>query len=118
MAGATFGEVRRIALALPGAEEVLTWGTDTTCRVNGKMFAVGAPERSYVTLKSSPDEQAALVADDPQTYAVAPYTGRFGWVRVELARIDPAELHELIVAAWRLTAPKKLVTAYDAGDGS
>jgi predicted DNA-binding protein (MmcQ/YjbR family) len=44
MAGATFEQVRRIALGLPGAEEVGTWGTETVFQVGGKMFAVAAPD--------------------------------------------------------------------------
>lgn len=115
MAGGSFEDIRRIALAMPEAEEVLTWGSDATFRVNGKMFVVSAPEAEYATIKASPDEQAALVGSDPETFSIAPYTGRFGWVRVALARVQPDELRELIVAAWRSTAPKKLVAGYDAG---
>jgi hypothetical protein len=44
---------------------------------------------------------------------VAAYTGRYGWIRVTLDRIDADELGELLVEAWRRTAPKRLVTAYD-----
>ncbi|MGA8117370.1 MAG: MmcQ/YjbR family DNA-binding protein [Actinocatenispora sp.] len=118
MVGVSFDEIRRIALELPSAEEVLTWGIDATFRVNGKMFVVSAPEASHATVKASPDEQAALVAEDPETYSIAPYTGRFGWVRVTLSRVEPDEIRELVVAAWRSTAPKKLVASYDAGTGS
>jgi hypothetical protein len=109
----TYGQVRDMALVLPGAEEVLTWGTDTTFRVRGRMFAVTAPESSYATLKASPEDQAELIADDPQTFAVAPYTGRFGWVRVELSRIEPDHMRELIVEAWRRTATHRQVADYD-----
>jgi hypothetical protein len=114
MAGATFEQVRRIALGLPGAEEVSTWGTETVFQVGGKMFAVAAPDESHATVKSTPEEQATLVAGDPDTYAVAPTTGRFGWVRVELARIDPPALRALVVAAWRSAAPRRLTASYDA----
>jgi hypothetical protein len=31
---------------------------------------------------------------------------------VQLERIDPAELSELVFEAWRLTAPVRVVTAY------
>lgn len=113
MVGVTFDRVRRIALELPGAEEAVTWGTETTFRVNGKMFAVGAPESRYATVKASPDDQAALVAADPQTYEVAPVTGRFGWVRMDLSRVDAPELRTRLVAAWRATAPRRLVAGYD-----
>ena len=37
----TFDDVRAIAMALPEAEEVLTWETDITFRVRKKIFAIG-----------------------------------------------------------------------------
>ena len=45
---------------------------------------------------------------DPETFAPSAYTGRFGWVTADLARIDPALLESLLREAWRRTAPKKL----------
>ena len=38
---ATFEDVRAIAMALPEAEEILTWEVDITFRVRGKIFAPG-----------------------------------------------------------------------------
>jgi hypothetical protein len=40
--------------------------------------------------------------------------GQHGWVAVRLDRVDPEELAELIDEAWRMTAPKRLIKAYDA----
>jgi hypothetical protein len=39
--------------------------------------------------------------------------GKYGWIRIELDRVDPEELTELVTEAWRLTAPKRLVKAFD-----
>ncbi|GHJ45076.1 hypothetical protein Cs7R123_24180 [Catellatospora sp. TT07R-123] len=112
----TYEQVRDWVLALPGGEEVMVaeWG-HPTLRVNGKMFAGGAPDSPTMSLKASKEEQAALIAGAPHVYSVAAYVGRYGWVRVELAGVDPGELHELVVEAWRRTAPRKLVRQYDAG---
>jgi hypothetical protein len=111
----TVARVREMALALPSTEEIVTWGTDLTWRVNGKMFAVGGPDSPAISVKCSLEEQAELVASAPSVYSVAAYVGRFGWVSVMLAEADPDELRELLIEAWRRTAPKKLVKAYDAG---
>jgi hypothetical protein len=47
---------------------------------------------------------------DPDTFTVAAYTGKYGWVRVRLAGV-PLELGDrLIRNAWRRTAPKRLVS--------
>ena len=104
----TFEDVRRIALGLPEAEEILTWGTDVTFRIRSKIFVIGADGSSHVSIKSTPFVQADLIERDPDTFASAAYVGRFGWVTVDLERVDPAELESLVRAAWRQTAPKRL----------
>lgn len=105
---ATFDDVRRIAMSLPEAEEVLTWEVDVTFRVRGKIFAIGGDGADHVSIKSTPIVQEDLVERDPETFKPAPYVGRFGWVSVDVARIDAAELGGLLRDAWRLTAPKRL----------
>jgi hypothetical protein len=111
----TYEEFIAMGLALPHAREQVTWGTDHTLRVGERMFAVGAPDSGRVSVKATRSDQAELIAIDPETFAVAPYVGRFGWVRITLDRVDPGELRELLTEAWRRTAPKRLVTRFDAG---
>jgi len=110
----TYEQVRQWVLDLPGGEEVMVaeWG-HPTLRVNGKMFASGAPDSPNCSVKASKDEQAHLLANQPDVYGFAAYVGRFGWVTVDLTKVDPEELRELVVEAWRRTAPKKLVKQYD-----
>ncbi|NUT34399.1 MAG: MmcQ/YjbR family DNA-binding protein [Hamadaea sp.] len=112
--GVTYEQVRQWVLDLPGGEEVMVaeWG-HPTLRVNNKMFASGAPDSPRMSVKTSKDEQEQLLASRPEVFGFAAYVGRFGWVEVELAAVDADELHELIVEAWRRTAPKKLVKQYD-----
>jgi hypothetical protein len=104
--------VRRLALALPEAEERETWG-EATFRVRDKIFVMLSPDGERVAVKASLDEQAALVGSDPETFAVAQYTGRFGWVSVTLSRVDREEMRELVIDAWRRTAPRRLVAAFE-----
>jgi hypothetical protein len=105
--------VRKMALALPEAEERETWGTPTF-RVRNKIFAMFSEGGREVWLKSTHDEQRALVAMDPDTYFVPPYVGPSGWVGVLIsAASDRDEIRELLTEAWRLTAPKRLVAAFD-----
>ena len=104
----TRDEFRRAALAFPEAAEQETWG-HPTFRVRGKMFASGSEESPTMSVKASKEDQAELVASRPETFAVARYVGRFGWVEVQLPNVDEAELRELLTDAWRRTAPKRLV---------
>ena len=109
----TFDDVRRIAMALPEAEEILTWETDVTFRVRKKIFAIGGDGSDHTSIKSTPMGQADLIDRDPKAFASAPYVGRFGWVNVDLRRVDDATLEALLVEAWRLTAPKRLAATLD-----
>lgn len=105
--------LRRIALALPEAEERETWGTPTF-RVRNKIFAMFSEGGREVWMKSTHDEQRALVAMEPDTYFVPPYVGPSGWVGVVLSTAtDRDEIRELMTEAWRLTAPKRLVSSFE-----
>jgi len=103
-----FDDVRRLALELPEVEEVLTWGSDVTFRVRGRIFAIGGDGATAVSIKASLEEQADLLALDPETFSRAAYVGRFGWVVVQLGRVPEGHLRELLTSAWRRTAPKRL----------
>ena len=109
----TFDEVRRIALALPEAEEKLTWETDITFRVRDKIFAIGGEGATAVSIKASLESQAELIEMDPATFAKSAYVGRFGWVTVDLERVDAGLLESLLRDAWRRTAPKRLAATLE-----
>src|SRR3954464_10753961 len=97
----SFADVRRIALALAEAEEVVTWGADLTYRVGNKIFAITGEGADAVSIKASLDAQEDLPAPEPETFSKAAYTGRFGWVNVRLAGVDEEMLGELLDKAWR-----------------
>ena len=105
-------DARKLALGFPDAVEKETWG-HPTFRVRDKMFMAMDGEGTSVTVKASKEAQAALVGSEPETFSVPSYVGQHGWVAVRLDRVDPEELAELIDEAWRSTAPKRLVKAYD-----
>jgi hypothetical protein len=111
----TANDVRRIALSLPEAEERETWG-EATFRVRDRIFVMLGPDGRRAGVKASVDDQAALVEADPETFSVASYTGRFGWVTVDLATVNPDLMRKLVVTAWRRTAPRRLAAAHDAHD--
>ena len=106
----TFDDVRRIAMALPEAEEILTWETDVTFRVRKKIFAIGGEGSDGVSIKATLERQADLLALDSETFKSSAYVGRFGWVSVRLDRVDDALLRELLTDAWRSVAPKRLLS--------
>jgi hypothetical protein len=104
----TFQDVRSIAMRLPEVEEHVTWGTDVNFRIRNKMFVIGGEEAERVSVKANLVAQAELLDLDPETFASAPYVGRFGWVTVNLARVELPMLEGLLRDGWRSTAPAKL----------
>jgi hypothetical protein len=107
--------VVKLALALPEAEERPTWET-ITFRVRNKMFAMFGDDKKTLWVKTTHDEQRALIAQDPETFFHPPYVGPNGWVGVRIHAADRGELNELLIEAWRMTAPKRLLKAFDDGE--
>jgi hypothetical protein len=110
--------VRKICLKLPGVTEKLAWG-EPTWRV-GKMFAMmstyhhGDPHLSIV-LKAEEGVQESLVAAEPKHFYRPPYVGAAGWIGVRLdTGLDWGMVESLIKAAWKVTAPKRLVKQHPA----
>ena len=69
----------------------------------------------HLWIKSTHDEQRALIAMNPDAFFVPSYVGSKGWIGVVVSKADRGEVEELITEAWRLTAPKRLVAAFDEG---
>lgn len=109
--------VRKIALSLPDTEERETWETPTF-RVRNKIFVMFSEGGREAWIKSTSDEQQALIAMDPQTFFSPPYVGSSGWIGVRIRTVDRGELEELITEAWRLTAPKRLLKVFDEQHGA
>lgn len=84
-----YRELQSYCLAKDGCVEDHPWG-ESAWKVNGKAFAFGGEGSARLTLKSTPDKQAALTMH-PQI-AVAAYVGRFGWVTVEVVDRETLDL--------------------------
>ncbi|SNR42573.1 YjbR protein [Actinomadura mexicana] len=103
-----------MVLGLPEVTERESYGNMTGFRVRDKGFGYFDEAEGVVMLKATREEQAALITEDPETFAPSWAGGRFAWVKVRLATVDPGELNELVTEAWRLSAPKRLAAAYRA----
>jgi hypothetical protein len=60
-------------------------------------------------------EQAALTASQPTHFFVPPYLGHRGWVGMwlDVPELDWVEAKELMIEAYRLAAPKRLVASLE-----
>ena len=60
------------------------------------------------------EEREALVRSEPHKFSMPAQSDlRFHWVHADLAALDPTEVRELVVDAWRMVVPRKLSAAYD-----
>ena len=123
---ATWEDVRRIALGLPGASERSSRGLPRW-EVRDKAFAWERPLRP-ADLRALGDRapdgpilgarvehvgaKEALLADDPAVFFTTPHFDGYPAVLVRLDRISVEELHELIVEAWLTRAPKRVAREY------
>ena len=64
-----------------------------------------------VCCKNTLAEQGRLISLVPELYLIPAYLGPSGWVslRMDQPKIDWDEVSELVLAAYKLQAPKKLV---------
>ena len=108
----TFETVQRLALALPEVTEG-TWFGTPAFRVRGKSFA-RLREEGILVVKVGHDAQEVLIHVQPRTYFITPHYAGSSAVLVRLAELDEDELRQLLIDAWRLHAPKRLVASFDA----
>lgn len=95
--------------------EVLLKESDrwTNITFQGRGFAwVNHPD-DVAMIKARHDERDALLGTAPEVYEAGWSTTSTAWVRVRLALADPDEVIELLEEAWRMTATKRAVLAYD-----
>ncbi len=114
----TIDELRTFCLSLPETHEKETWGDaehagDVTFRVRDKIYLITGQDGGGASIRTSVAQQEDLLSSFPEAIKSAPYVGRFGWVNVTFDAIDPEIVREIIVSAWRRTAPKAVVAAYD-----
>ncbi|MGA9980985.1 MAG: MmcQ/YjbR family DNA-binding protein [Candidatus Sulfotelmatobacter sp.] len=106
----TAADFRKLAIALPEAEERAHMD-HPDFRVGGKIFAtLGYPDKSCGMVKLSPEEQHCFSKAEPDVFVpVKGAWGRGGATSVHLKTAKKETLSNAIQAAWCNTAPKRLL---------
>src|SRR5262245_26985591 len=105
--GITFDTVRKIGLALPGAEEGTVYGSPAL-KVGGKMFACiavhSSAEPNSLAIRMPFDARDDLIAEDPGTYYVKEHYVNYPCVLVRLNRVHADALPDLLRMGWQFVA--------------
>ena len=106
----TAKDFRQLALALPETEERAHMN-HPDFRVAGKIFATLAyPDKTRGMVKLSPEDQHYFSKDHPTIFVPIKGTwGRRGATTVHLKAANKEVVTQALQAAWRNTAPKRLL---------
>lgn len=110
----TFEDVRGIALELPEVSEASSRGVHSFT-VRRKLFLRLLADGETLVLRTDRFERDHLLATAPGVFSVTPRIHEHPWVFARLREADPPQLRVLIHDAWRRTAPRTLVDAFDTG---
>lgn len=100
-------QVVSMATDLPEVTES-TWWRSPALKVGAKGFArLRAEAEGGLALRCELEEKAALLASgDPAFYTTPHYDGH-PYILIDLDRVAPEQLREMLDAAWWLAAPAK-----------
>ena len=109
----TFELVRRIALALPGVEDALSYGAPGL-KVKGKLVARLKEEGVIAIRVGTILERDWLIETDPAVFYITEHYRDYPSLLVRLSAVSETTLRDLLTAEWRRVAPKKIVKDFDA----
>ena len=107
----TLEEVRAVAVTLPRTSEHLI-REYVKFRVGKIVYVSVSPDETTMGFGFPKEERDALIAAQPGKFARPRLSDqRFNWVHARMAALEPDEVRELVIEAWRMCVPKKVATA-------
>lgn len=108
----TVEEVRRLALSLPRTEEALVRDR-VKFRVRSLVYVSFSRDETLMGFAFPKEEREALVASEPHKFLLPdPSDMRFNWARARMAALEPDEMRELVIDAWRMVVPKRVAAEH------
>jgi hypothetical protein len=105
----TFAKARALALGMPGAVEADHWG-NPSFRIYGRIFAT-VPDPHHLNVMIDPLDVESVVKVAPSACSELHWGKEVRGVRVDLRAASPKLVGDLLEAAWRRRAPKRLLAA-------
>ena len=106
-----FEKLRQAALGLPEIEESTSYGTPAL-KVRKKLLA-RVKDAETVVLMCPLEEKEVLLSAAPDIFYETDHYKGWAAILVRIHQITPDELRHRLERAWRLQAPKRLLSAYE-----
>lgn len=111
----TVEEVRRLARSLPRTEEALVRDR-VKFRVRSLVYVSFSRDETLMGFAFPKVERESLVASEPDKFLMPePCDLRYNWVRARMAALQPDEMRELVIDAWRMVVPKRVAAEHLSG---
>jgi hypothetical protein len=108
----SISDVRAVAMALPRTTEGLVGGR-VKFRVGRIVYLAFSRDEELMGFAFPREWREAAVESDPERF-VMPTGGdlRYNWLVVRVDAIDSAEMRELVLDAWSIVVPQRVVDTY------
>lgn len=110
--GLTFDDVLAMAERFPEVDEGTHYGT-RAIRVRGRMIVRLREDGETIVLRAGFVVRDHLMSTQPAVFFITDHYRDYPAVLVRLANVKKAQLADLLEAAWREYAPKRLVAEFD-----
>jgi hypothetical protein len=99
----TFERVRKMALALDGVEEGLSYRTPAF-RVHGQLLARLRDDLGALVVRTTFDERDEHLREDPDVFFLVDHYLKYQWVLVRLSAVSVPVMRETLQRAYELAA--------------
>ena len=103
--------MRKLLLCMPGVTEKMCFDTPAFY-VGGQIFARIKEDGENLVIGTR--ERNKWMTASPDTYYITEHYRNYDYMLVNLEKVNPLELQELLITAWRNRATKKLIKEYEA----
>lgn len=105
-------QVRALAQTLPRSYEALVGGR-IKFRVGRIVYLSFSKDETVMGFAFPKDERPWLIGGSPDKFMYPSESDmRYHWVLTRLAALEPAEMRELVIDAWRMVVPRSVADAY------
>ncbi len=108
----TVEDVRQLARTLPRTSEHLIRDR-VKFRVGSIVYLAFSRDETQMGFGYPKEARDALIASDPDKFFMpGPADLRYNWAACWLARLDDAEMREIVIEAWRMVVPKRVAAEH------